>query len=68
MNDFNLKNKVAVLTGGAGIICSTMARAMAENGVKTVILDHDSERALKVAEEIEKEFSTSSIGIYANPR
>jgi NAD(P)-dependent dehydrogenase (short-subunit alcohol dehydrogenase family) len=39
---------------------------MAENGVKTVILDHDSERALKVAEEIEKEFSTSSIGIYAN--
>ncbi len=66
MSDFNLKDKVAVLTGGAGIICSTMARALANQGVKTVILDHDTVRAAKVAEDIEKEFSAPSIGIYAN--
>lgn len=66
MTEFNLKDKVAVLTGGAGIICSTMARAMAGQGVKTVILDHDTARAAKVADDIKKEFSVPSIGIYVD--
>jgi NAD(P)-dependent dehydrogenase (short-subunit alcohol dehydrogenase family) len=66
MIDFNLRDKVAVLTGGAGIICSTLARAMSEQGIKTVILDHNTERALKLAEDIEKEFGVPSVGIYAN--
>ena len=39
MNDLNLKDKVAVITGGAGIICSAMAKSLAAQGVKTVILD-----------------------------
>ncbi len=39
MNELNLKDKVAVITGGAGIICSTMAESLAAQGVKTVILD-----------------------------
>lgn len=66
MNDLNLKNKVAVITGGAGIICSTMARSLAAQGVKTVILDLNKEAALKVAAEITKEFKTPSIGLSAN--
>jgi NAD(P)-dependent dehydrogenase (short-subunit alcohol dehydrogenase family) len=66
MNELNLKNKVAVVTGGAGIICSEMARSLAAQGVKTVILDLNKEAAIKVAEQIEKEFKTPSIGLSAN--
>jgi Dehydrogenases with different specificities (related to short-chain alcohol dehydrogenases) len=66
MNELNLKNKVAVITGGAGIICSEMARSLAAQGVKTVILDLNKEAAVKVADQIEKEFKTPSIGISAN--
>jgi NAD(P)-dependent dehydrogenase (short-subunit alcohol dehydrogenase family) len=43
-----------------------LARAMSEQGIKTVILDHNTERALKLAEDIEKEFGVPSVGIYAN--
>jgi NAD(P)-dependent dehydrogenase (short-subunit alcohol dehydrogenase family) len=66
MNDLNLKDKVAVITGGAGIICSTMARSLASQGVKTVILDLNKEAASEVASGIEKESGTSSIGVAAS--
>jgi len=66
MNQLNLKDKVAVVTGGAGIICSTMARSLAEAGVKTVILDLNPDAASAVASEIEKESGTPSIGIAAS--
>jgi NAD(P)-dependent dehydrogenase (short-subunit alcohol dehydrogenase family) len=66
MNDFNLKDKVAVITGGAGIICSTMAKSLAFQGVKTVILDLNREAAEAVASEIEKDFHTASIGLSAS--
>ncbi len=62
----NLSGKVAVITGGAGIICSTMARALAEQGVKTVILDNNGEKAVQVAKEIENELETESTGICAD--
>jgi NAD(P)-dependent dehydrogenase (short-subunit alcohol dehydrogenase family) len=66
MNELNLKNKVAVITGGAGIICSEMAKSLAAQGVKTVILDLNKEAAEKVAKEIEKEFKSQSIGLSAS--
>jgi NAD(P)-dependent dehydrogenase (short-subunit alcohol dehydrogenase family) len=66
MNDLNLKDKVAVITGGAGIICSTMAKSLAAQGVKTVILDLNKEAAEAVAEEIEKEFNIPSMGVSAS--
>ncbi|MGE5418694.1 MAG: SDR family oxidoreductase [Chloroflexota bacterium] len=66
MNDLNLKDKVAVITGGAGIICSTMAKSLARQGVKTVILDLNKEAAEKVAGEIEKETGVQSIGVSAS--
>jgi NAD(P)-dependent dehydrogenase (short-subunit alcohol dehydrogenase family) len=62
----DLTGKVAVITGGAGIICSTMARALAAHGAKTVILDLNKEASVKVAAEIEKEFKTPSIGVSAS--
>jgi len=66
MNELNLKNKVAVITGGAGIICSTMAKSLAAQGVRTVILDLNKDAATAVASEIEKEFKTPSVGISAS--
>jgi NAD(P)-dependent dehydrogenase (short-subunit alcohol dehydrogenase family) len=66
MNELNLKDKVAVITGGAGIICSTMAKSLAAQGVKTVILDLNKEASVEVANEIEKEYGTPSIGISAS--
>ena len=66
MNELNLKGKTAVITGGAGLICSEMARSLASQGVKTVIIDLNQEAAVKVAAEIEKEFGTQSIGLSAS--
>ncbi len=66
MKDLKLKDKVAVVTGGAGVICSVMAKALAGQGVKTVILDLNKEAASAVAAEIEKEFKTPSIGVSAS--
>ena len=36
---FNLRGKVAAVIGGAGHLCSTLSRALAESGVTVVILD-----------------------------
>jgi NAD(P)-dependent dehydrogenase (short-subunit alcohol dehydrogenase family) len=66
MNELNLNDKVAVITGGAGIICSTMARSLAAHGVKTVILDLNLEEATEVAKQIEKEFNIPSLGVSAS--
>ena len=66
MNELNLKNKVAVITGGAGIICSVMAKSLAAEGVTTVILDLNKEAAEAVAKEIEKEYGNPSMGISAS--
>lgn len=66
MNELNIKNKVAVITGGAGIICSTMAKSLAHQGVKTVILDLNILTANAVAAEIEKETGCQSMGVAAS--
>jgi NAD(P)-dependent dehydrogenase (short-subunit alcohol dehydrogenase family) len=66
MKDLNLKDKVAVITGGAGVLCSAMAKALASQGVKTVIMDINPDAADKVAAEIEKMTGTTSIGMAAN--
>ena len=66
MNEINIKNKVAVITGGAGVICSAMAKALAAQGVKTVIMDINKEAATEVAGKIEKEFKIPSLGLSAN--
>ena len=48
----DLTGKVAVVTGGGGILCSTMAKALAGCGAKVAILDLKQESAQKVADEI----------------
>jgi NAD(P)-dependent dehydrogenase (short-subunit alcohol dehydrogenase family) len=62
----DLTGKVAVITGGAGVICSVMARSLASQGASTVILDLNREASEKVASGIKAEFKTPSIGISAS--
>jgi NAD(P)-dependent dehydrogenase (short-subunit alcohol dehydrogenase family) len=49
---FQLQDKVAVLTGGGGVLCSTMSKALAKTGVKVVALDLVMESAQNVVDEI----------------
>ncbi|UCH13456.1 MAG: SDR family oxidoreductase [Bacteroidales bacterium] len=66
-NSFDdLKNKVCIVTGGAGILCSALAKGLGYAGVKTAILDINEEMAKKVAAEIEKETGTTSRPYAAN--
>jgi NAD(P)-dependent dehydrogenase (short-subunit alcohol dehydrogenase family) len=46
----DLKAKVCVITGGAGVIGSAMAKDLVELGVKVAILDRDEEKANEVAQ------------------
>lgn len=48
----NLENKVVVVTGAGGIICSEFAKALAECGAKVALLDINYDAAAAVAEEI----------------
>lgn len=48
----DLSEKVAVVTGGAGILCSLFARALAACGAKVAVLDLDGAKASLIAEEI----------------
>jgi NAD(P)-dependent dehydrogenase (short-subunit alcohol dehydrogenase family) len=66
MNEFNLGKKVAVITGGGGVICSAMAKALAGQGVLCAILDLNREAATMVSGEIEREFGIQSLGLAAN--
>ena len=62
----DLKNKVCVITGGAGVLGSSMARGLASVGAITVILDINEEAATKTGKEITEEFGVKSVGYKAN--
>jgi NAD(P)-dependent dehydrogenase (short-subunit alcohol dehydrogenase family) len=48
----DLSGKVAVVTGGGGILCSAMAKALAECGAAVAVADLKLESAQRVADEI----------------
>ncbi len=57
-----LKNKVVVITGGAGVLGSGFTRVLASQGAKIAILGRDGEKAQKLAEEI-KSSGGEAVGI-----
>lgn len=61
----DLSGKVAVVTGGGGILCSTMAKAVAACGAKVAVMDLREEAAQKVADEIVADGGIA-IGVAAN--
>lgn len=65
--DFNdLKNKVCILTGGAGVLGTSMAEALASAGVKVAVLDLNQEAAENLADKISREYDVEAIGLSAN--
>lgn len=48
----NLKNKVIVITGGGGVLCSAFAKDLAAQGAKIAVLDLREEAAQVVVDEI----------------
>ena len=65
MKHESLNGKVAVITGGGGVLCSGFAKDLAAQGVKVAILDLNAEAANKVASEIEATGGTA-IGVGCN--
>jgi NAD(P)-dependent dehydrogenase (short-subunit alcohol dehydrogenase family) len=49
---FSLSGKVAVITGAGGVLCGTMAKALAKAEAKVGVLDLVKEAAAKIADEI----------------
>lgn len=52
MNHESLKNKVAVVTGGGGVLCGAFAKVLSDAGAKVAVLDLNLKAAQAVADEI----------------
>lgn len=61
----DLTGKVAVVTGGGGVLCSEFAKALASCGAKVAILNRTYEKAERVASEI-REMGNDAIAVSAN--
>ena len=61
----DLKNKVAVVTGAGGVLCSDFAKALAACGAKVALLDINLDAAEKYATEIKQNGGTA-IAVKAN--
>ena len=51
-NQFSVKDKVVIVTGGGGILCGTMAKALGAEGARVAILDLSEPAATKIADGI----------------
>jgi len=49
---FGLSGKVAVVTGGGGVLCGTMSRALGRVGARVAVLDLSAEAAQRVAGDV----------------
>ena len=64
-NHTNLNSRVAVVTGGGGVLCSGFAKDLASQGVKVAVLDLNEDAAKAVADEIVANGGTA-IGVACN--
>lgn len=61
----DLSNKVVVVTGGGGVLCSSFAEAIAQCGAKVAVVDLNGDAANKVADIINNN-GGCAIGVSAN--
>ena len=59
MQHSNLKDRVAVVTGAGGVLCSGFSKDLAAQGVKVALLDINASAAEKAAEEIRSDGGTA---------
>jgi NAD(P)-dependent dehydrogenase (short-subunit alcohol dehydrogenase family) len=52
---FDVSGKVAIITGGAGVLCGSMAESLARQGVNVAILDFNEDKAEELAAQIKKQ-------------
>lgn len=62
----DLKGKVCVITGGAGVIGEAMTNGLAEAGVHTVILDLRKEVAEALAKQLTSKYGVDCLGLACN--
>jgi NAD(P)-dependent dehydrogenase (short-subunit alcohol dehydrogenase family) len=62
----DLRGRVCVITGGAGVIGIAICEALASCGVKTAIVDKNPETAGSLASRLSEKYSTPCIGIEAD--
>jgi len=61
-----LKNKTCIITGGGGIIGTSLALALGKVGIKVVIVDIQKDLAEKTATLVNNETKTETMGVVAN--
>ncbi|MBN2556275.1 MAG: SDR family oxidoreductase [Anaerolineales bacterium] len=63
---FEMDGRVAIITGGAGLLGCAYSRILTAAGAHVVIVDIDGEAAVALAHEVESESGTKSLGIGAD--
>jgi NAD(P)-dependent dehydrogenase (short-subunit alcohol dehydrogenase family) len=55
----NLKERVAVITGGSGLLCSAMAHELARQDVNVAILNRTAEKGQQIVQQIQSQGGTA---------
>lgn len=63
---FSLKGKIAIVTGGAGILGSHFCKGLADAGARVAVVDINIEEATKTASEITAEYKTEAKAFYCD--
>ena len=60
---YDLTGRVAVVTGGAGILGGATTAALADHGARVAVVDLDETQASAVADELAKQYGVAAIGV-----